>query len=192
VDAASRRESASISPISLGSLPHSVVRSASVVKPATRNILKRPVSALTPPIPDEDSKKVNMYGTHSSEGPTVSDDAGSNDEGEESDNSPPPPPVQTTFRLDEIEVAMRFLGERFCDLQQATCKVILKDWIKRIEPKKQSKFPYAASNPDRQSQRTKEKAPDTPIVPPWWPRGIRHKEPDHIAKDGVQLKQFGD
>ncbi|KAG9002984.1 hypothetical protein FRB90_011275, partial [Tulasnella sp. 427] len=52
-------------------------------------------------------------------------------------------------------------------LQQNTCKLVAKCWIKVIEPKKQNKYPY---------QRAEESRPE------WWPVGVRHKEPDHLIK----------
>ncbi|KAG8894541.1 hypothetical protein FRB99_001195, partial [Tulasnella sp. 403] len=63
------------------------------------------------------------------------------------------------------------LDEWFCNkfhcLQQTTCKLVAKCWIKVIEPKKQNKYPY---------QKGEESKPE------WWPENIRHKEPDHLLK----------
>jgi hypothetical protein len=59
---------------------------------------------------------------------------------------------------------------RFAALQQATCKLVVKNWIKVIEPKKQMKFPY-------------NKGED--LKPQWWPEGVRHREPDHLSKQGT-------
>lgn len=59
---------------------------------------------------------------------------------------------------------------RFAALQQATCKLVVKNWIKVIEPKKQMKFPY-------------NKGED--LKPQWWPEGVRHREPDHLSKQGM-------
>ncbi|KAF8463647.1 hypothetical protein BDZ91DRAFT_796198 [Kalaharituber pfeilii] len=60
-----------------------------------------------------------------------------------------------------------FFETRFRQMQQLTCKVVAKAWIKVIEPKKQSNFPY---NRGEESK------------PSWWPEGARHKEPDHLMK----------
>jgi hypothetical protein len=62
-----------------------------------------------------------------------------------------------------------YYGKKFDLIQQSICKVIAKAWIKVIEPKKQVNFPYQNG----------EKNP-----PPWWPVGMRHKEPDHLSKSG--------
>jgi len=62
-----------------------------------------------------------------------------------------------------------YYASRFTTLQQATCKLVVKAWIKVIEPKKQMKFPY-------------NKGED--LKPAWWPEGVRHREPDHLSKTG--------
>jgi hypothetical protein len=60
----------------------------------------------------------------------------------------------------------------FKDMQQNGCKVLGKAWVKLLEPKKQSTYPYTKGASKR---------------PPWWPamtgpNKIRHKEPDHLHK----------
>lgn len=67
------------------------------------------------------------------------------------------------------ETADQYYAARFAALQQATCKLVVKAWIKVIEPKKQMKFPY-------------NKGED--LKPSWWPAGVRHREPDHLSKLG--------
>jgi len=81
--------------------------------------------------------------------------------------STPAPPMHTlTLAPDAIE---NYYTSRFAALQQATCKLVVKAWIKVIEPKKQMKFPY-------------NKGED--LKPTWWPAGVRHREPDHLSKTG--------
>jgi hypothetical protein len=63
-----------------------------------------------------------------------------------------------------------FLETRFRQLQQLCCKIVAKAWIKVIEPKKQTRYPY---------NRGEESKPD------WWPDDVRHKEPDHLMKPGM-------
>jgi hypothetical protein len=63
-----------------------------------------------------------------------------------------------------------FLETRFRQLQQLCCKSVAKVWIKVIEPKKQTRYPY---------NRGEESKPD------WWPSDVRHKEPDHLMKPGM-------
>ncbi|KZP01676.1 hypothetical protein CALVIDRAFT_559477 [Calocera viscosa TUFC12733] len=52
-------------------------------------------------------------------------------------------------------------------LQQTTCKLVAKCWIKVIEPKKQTKHPYNLGEEGK---------------PIWWPKGLQHREPDHLLK----------
>ncbi|BEI82602.1 hypothetical protein CcaverHIS002_0304700 [Cutaneotrichosporon cavernicola] len=61
--------------------------------------------------------------------------------------------------------------DRFTNLGQTVCANILKAWIKVVEPKKQTKYPY------------KNKRGDEGKAPPWWPVGMRHIEPDHLHKE---------
>jgi len=64
---------------------------------------------------------------------------------------------------------MTWYASKFDSLQQQTCKVVVKAWIKVIEPKKQTRYPYNKGNEGK---------------PPWWPQDLRHKEPDHLVKFG--------
>ena len=70
------------------------------------------------------------------------------------------------------EEVTTFLETRFRQLQQLCCKIVAKAWIKVIEPKKQTRYPY---------NRGEESKPD------WWPIDVRHKEPDHLMKPGIPL-----
>ncbi|GMF08366.1 unnamed protein product [[Candida] boidinii] len=65
-------------------------------------------------------------------------------------------------------VINQYLYQGFEEFQQLSCKLIAKYWIKLIEPKKQSKFPYKSGFGTK---------------PTWWPVNIRHKEPDHLKKN---------
>ena len=64
--------------------------------------------------------------------------------------------------------------------QQTACKIIAKAWVKAVAPKNQSTPPYTKGDKTR---------------PDWWPKlycrygedtykELRHKEPDHLGKDG--------
>lgn len=60
-----------------------------------------------------------------------------------------------------------FFETRLRQLQQLVCKIVAKAWIKVVEPKKQTKYPYNRGELGR---------------PAWWPAQARHKEPDHLMK----------
>lgn len=81
-------------------------------------------------------------------------------------------PSGTEFKpliIGNAEEVTTFLETRFRQLQQLCCKIVAKAWIKVIEPKKQTRYPY---------NRGEESKPE------WWPNDVRHKEPDHLMKPG--------
>lgn len=94
----------------------------------------------------------------------------------DNDDTPVPVPVMKTQQLvigDETEVD-KFYVVRFKDMQQFSCKIMGKAFVKLVEPKKQTHHPY-----------TKGAAK----APPWWPETtgdnhVRHREPDHLLKAG--------
>lgn len=66
----------------------------------------------------------------------------------------------------------KYYEGRFNDIQQNACKLICKNWVKLIEPKKQVNHPYNAGEASR---------------PDWWPSASRHREPDHLSKQGTSV-----
>lgn len=96
------------------------------------------------------------------------------------DEDQDPPPLITkryALRIGDSQAVYRYYEEQFKQLQQTACKLMAKAWVKVIEPKKQSTYPYTGNE---------QKAP------PWWPKPwgdlkddrVRHKEPDHLYKKG--------
>lgn len=78
------------------------------------------------------------------------------------------------LRIGDSAEVEQFYTTRFKDMQQSSCKVMGKAFVKLVEPKKQTHHPYTKGD---------EKAP------PWWPNttgenSVRHKEPDHLLKPG--------
>ncbi|KAF2231927.1 hypothetical protein EV356DRAFT_506343 [Viridothelium virens] len=82
-----------------------------------------------------------------------------------------------------------YFERRLENLTQLGVKAILKKWIDRICPRKQTTHPYVASNPEW--RRVHKKEHERPPVPEWWPIGqCKHKEPDHSSKkDRMHLAQ---
>lgn len=68
-------------------------------------------------------------------------------------------------------------------LQQQNCRYIAKAIIKVIEPRKQVVHPY---NGGKDLNGVPTKNPEY-SKPPWWPAGVKHKEPDHLMKSGMML-----
>jgi hypothetical protein len=92
----------------------------------------------------------------------------------------------TILLVTDTEQMEKFYLKTFKLLQQATMKIILKTWIKHIEPEKQKKWPYCLSNERRLRDASKppKQTPDGKLQPPWWPEGVKHTEPDHLGKAG--------
>ncbi|OAV95696.1 hypothetical protein PTTG_26558 [Puccinia triticina 1-1 BBBD Race 1] len=85
----------------------------------------------------------------------------------------PPTDSPTTVSFSSPLSIASFLENKFRQLQQSTCKLVCKAWIKVVEPKKQRKFPYRSGETSK---------------PEWWPRGVVHREPDHLLKpDRIKL-----
>ncbi len=80
-------------------------------------------------------------------------------------NSPVKMIVINTSNKHEVN---NYLFNCFEEFQQIPCKILAKQWIKIVEPRKQSRHPY------NQGDKAK---------PYWWPDSARHKEPDHLKKD---------
>lgn len=76
----------------------------------------------------------------------------------------------TPIRFPTEEAVDAYLTGKFEELQQAGCKRVAKAWIKSLEPKKQTRFPYQLGDKSK---------------PAWWPADIRHREPDHLLKGGA-------
>ncbi|KAK8179729.1 hypothetical protein BC567DRAFT_225030 [Phyllosticta citribraziliensis] len=114
-----------------------------------------------------------------------------------------------SFEIQDFRQVVSHTGLRFEQSQQLAAKTVLKQWIKAIEPKKQSRFPYVNSD-ENKSGKKRSKPRDGPDTPAWWPKErqewwgwlphpgcktlerVRHKEPDHLRKDerlvlGVQI-----
>lgn len=84
------------------------------------------------------------------------------------------PQTASVFHTLQMPLAQleAYYDSRFTTIQQSTCKLVVKAWIKVIEPKKQVRFPYNKGEQGR---------------PAWWPEGIRHREPDHLGKNGTSV-----
>ena len=99
------------------------------------------------------------------------------------------------FDLHFVEVANLdwFFTEAFKSLGQLACKDILKAWLKRCHPNKQSLNPY---NGGRKWEKSllEHGFKGAGTKPSYWPpmegwregRGCRHLEPDHLLKQGSE------
>ncbi|CCF56834.1 hypothetical protein KAFR_0B05390 [Kazachstania africana CBS 2517] len=79
----------------------------------------------------------------------------------------------TILDLSKKDILINYLSNAFKFLRQVPCKSIVKLWIKFIEPKKKTKYPYIGGDVTK---------------PSWWPYKVEHKEPDHLQKpDRLEL-----
>ncbi|KAF2669153.1 hypothetical protein BT63DRAFT_251351 [Microthyrium microscopicum] len=99
------------------------------------------------------------------------------------------PPIRRSIRLDDKDGLNQFFFESFQRMPQNVVKPLLKISIKFIEPNKQKKWPYVNSDEEERkkgSKRRRAVGEGGMQEPPWWPKAIRHKEPDHLHKDECQ------
>ena len=119
----------------------------SQVEKSSKRAVKIPTNA---PFPFQDEEDLQGEGESSSSSHT----AGMTHE---------PLDVNNPIDLDE------YFDSRCESVQQLNWKMVLKAWIKEIEPRKQTTYPYNKKPPEEN---------DHPGGPP----GIPHKEPDHSTK----------
>ncbi|OQE44644.1 hypothetical protein PENCOP_c002G01225 [Penicillium coprophilum] len=87
---------------------------------------------------------------------------------------------EVTIPIRDRDLLRLYYGKAFQNLQQANCRALAKAYIKLVEPRKQVCFPYngraVVTGVIRQLD------PEV-AKPPWWPPGVRHREPDHLLKE---------
>ncbi|KAM0752046.1 hypothetical protein T439DRAFT_379175 [Meredithblackwellia eburnea MCA 4105] len=83
-----------------------------------------------------------------------------------SSSQPPPTPThaQHTFTAPALTA---WYSDKISSIIVRACCTICKIWIKVVEPKKQTNFPYLSGDTGK---------------PPWWPENVRHREPEHLVK----------
>lgn len=81
--------------------------------------------------------------------------------------------ANTCLTIGDSQAVQEFYTQCFKVIQQNTCKIVAKSFIKEIAPKKQGRHPYSKGNKS---------------APAWWPKDkVRHIEPDHQSKKGLCL-----
>ncbi|KAJ5444840.1 uncharacterized protein N7458_008712 [Penicillium daleae] len=87
--------------------------------------------------------------------------------------------LQTVISLRDTYFLRRYYAKVFENLQQTNCRLIAKFYVKLVEPRKQILYPYNGRK--TVAGITYEMTPNE-TKPPWWPSGVRHREPDHLHK----------
>ncbi|EEA24396.1 hypothetical protein TMatcc_007488 [Talaromyces marneffei ATCC 18224] len=88
---------------------------------------------------------------------------------------------QVPLEIGDTKKVTEFYTMAFKRLQQINCRLLAKNLIKIIEPRKQVRHPYNGGRKPGGAPGEKGDPEDT--KPDWWPRDVIHKEPDHIKKD---------
>ncbi|EED19716.1 kinesin, putative [Talaromyces stipitatus ATCC 10500] len=91
------------------------------------------------------------------------------------------PENQVLLEIGDTKKVTAFYTTAFTRLQQINCRLLAKNFIKIIEPRKQVRHPYNGGRKSGGAPGEKGDPEDT--KPDWWPRNIIHKEPDHLKKN---------
>lgn len=85
------------------------------------------------------------------------------------------------LEIGDTKKVTAFYTMAFKRLQQIYCRLLAKNMIKIIEPRKQVRHPYNGGR--RPGGAPGEKGDPEDTKPDWWPQDVIHKEPDHIRKE---------
>ncbi|KAJ6012319.1 hypothetical protein N7522_002674, partial [Penicillium canescens] len=86
---------------------------------------------------------------------------------------------QSKISIRDRDMLQKYYEKAFENLQQRNCRVLAKAYVKLVEPRKQVNYPY---NGRKVVAGTCQQFDPEMSKPPWWPSGVRHREPDHILK----------
>ena len=153
-------------------------------------LAKRRRSGVQSPIESEDV--MSILG-----GPTIKNENGINtgdeEESDDADQYVGAGIMLEAIRIDDDTKIWDIIDTRLKLMKQDACRKIAKDWIRDIEPRKQSKYPYNGGTSRQHSMRLYgDKNAGEFTTPPWWCStqgweegiGCRHREPDHQKKAG--------
>jgi hypothetical protein len=84
------------------------------------------------------------------------------------------------IKIQSRDKILAYYNSAFHALLQTNCRLIAKAFIKAVEPKKQSRYPY---NGGKKGPNGETGDPEK-SKPSWWPAGVTHREPDHLKKSG--------
>ncbi|KAJ5769364.1 hypothetical protein N7520_003923 [Penicillium odoratum] len=92
---------------------------------------------------------------------------------------PTPPPGRSVLKIGNRDLLRKYYEKAFEDFQQLNCRAIAKSYIKLVEPRKQVHFPY---NGRKVIAGVSQRVDPEHTKPGWWPKGVLHREPDHLLK----------
>ncbi|CAI7673081.1 unnamed protein product [Penicillium pancosmium] len=91
---------------------------------------------------------------------------------------------RATLFVRDRDILRRYYAKAFENLQQINCRTIAKAYVKLVDPRKQFNYPYNGRKVV--AGKTQQYDPEV-TKPPWWPSGVRHREPDHLFKVGEEI-----
>ncbi|KAI9370303.1 hypothetical protein BJX61DRAFT_549070 [Aspergillus egyptiacus] len=86
---------------------------------------------------------------------------------------------RTMLPISNTGLVRKYYEKAFDSLQQINCRILAKAYIRLVEPRKQVNYPY---NGRRVIFGSSQKLDPEATKPAWWPRGVTHREPDHLRK----------
>lgn len=92
------------------------------------------------------------------------------------DTDKEPSPSQVPLRIGDLEAVTELYRSRLLRVLQLGCRSVAKAWVKALQPRKQTNYPYRGRGATR---------------PPWWPADVPHVEPDHLSKVGKSRPHLG-
>lgn len=84
-----------------------------------------------------------------------------------SDANSEPRSGQVPLRIGDHEAVTELYRSRLERVMQLGCRSVAKAWVKALQPRKQTIYPYRGPGATR---------------PSWWPTDVPHVEPDHLSK----------
>ncbi|KAF4770507.1 hypothetical protein HAV15_012776 [Penicillium sp. str.  len=87
---------------------------------------------------------------------------------------------EVVISIKDRHLLRKYYAKAFQNLRQTNCRALAKAYIKLVEPRKQVCFPY---NGRAVVAGVIQRLDPEVAKPPWWPPGVRHREPDHLLKE---------
>ncbi|KAJ6000910.1 hypothetical protein N7481_001319 [Penicillium waksmanii] len=86
---------------------------------------------------------------------------------------------EAVLSIKDTNFLRRYYEKVFQNIQQTNCRILAKAYVKLVEPQKQVHHPY---NGRKLAGGELQQLSPEESKPPWWPPGVRHREPDHLLK----------
>ena len=159
------------------------------------------LSSAVPANPVEGSPPANNINTYDNDG---EEDQLEHSDHDDDDDGEPLLEIQSEefdmLSAGDVRALENYYTKGVCQIGQVLMKKVLKSWVRVKHPKKQSHNPYNGGKTREDQEKEKRQRgkvdpnPGRLTAPDWWPTqdgwpltGCRHKEPDHLRKQGTPL-----